>query len=476
MAPSDVIVTPPAGQQESAPELQRALHFPGVLMQSIGLMAPTATLILVIQFTSGYAGLAVPVAFIIAVVIMLLLAVTLSDIARRLPSAGGYYTFMRAALGSPAGVFVAIMLFIYGLSPSMNAAYLANVLTTELKTRYSIHLVWPILFVLIVLGCAFAAYRGIKYSGRALVYLGSVECVVLVTLGVWGLASPGKGGFSFEPFNPGSTSLHGLFLGVIFSIFLFTGWEGAAPVAEESDNPRRNIPRALIGSILLCGAVLVVACWGILDGWGVDRLSSFTASSELPPFILAKQYWGGAGVILLLAVLNSVIVVSLASTIVITRMSYALGRVGIFPAWFGKLHPKYNSPANATVALTIFSLVIGGLGGATFGAANSYFIFGLVITLNLIIVYIAGNYAVARYFNRNVKPEFSWLKHVILPIITSVALVYVGYKSVSPLPAYPVADGIWIAIGWVVVALLIAVGTRHRAREMDLVALAAEAD
>jgi amino acid transporter len=99
-----------------------------------------------------------------------------------------------------------------------------------------------------------------------------------------------------------------------------------------------------------------------------------------------------------------------------------------------------------------------------------------VITLNLIIVYIAGNYAVFRYFNQHVKHEFSWLKHIILPVITSAALVYVGYKSVSSLPSYPVADGIWIAIGWTVVALIIAVGTRHRARDMDIAALAAEID
>ena len=469
MGPADAVATAsPSTEQDSGPRLVRALHFPGVLMQAIGLMAPTATLILVIQFTAGYAGLAVPIAFIIAVVIMLMLAVTLSDIARRLPSAGGYYTFVRAGLGSPAGVFITVLLLV--------AAYLAKVLTVELKANYSISLVWPVLFVPVVLGCAWAAYRGISYSGRALVYLGSVECVVLLALGFSGLISPGKGGFSLQPFNPGSPSLHGLFLGVVFSIFLFTGWEGAAPVAEESENPRRNIPRALIGSILLCGLVLVVACWGILDGWGVDRLGAFTSSSELPPFILAKHYWGGAGVILLLAVLNSVIVVSLASTIVITRVVYALARAGIAPAWFGKLHPVYKSPANATIALTVASLVIGSVGGATLGPANSYFIFGLIITLNLIVVYIGGNYAVAQYFHRHARPDFSPTKHVILPIITSAMLVYVGYKSVSPLPAYPVADGIWIAIGWVVVALLVAVGTRRRARHMDIAALAAETD
>ena len=354
---------------------------------------------------------------------------------------------------------------------------LARVLTQELVPDYSVGIAWPILFVLILAGCAWAAYRresairGGRWSTS-----GCLQCLILVGLGVSGLLDPGPGGLSLKPFDPSVTSAHGLFLGVVFSIFLFTGWEGAATVAEETRNPRKLIPRALIGSIAICGVLLSVASWGMLVGWGVDRLASFNASSELPPFILAKHYWGAGGVFLLLAVLNSVIVICLASTIVITRMTYALARAGIAPAWFGELHPRYRSPANATIALLVFSLILGTLGAVTLGAADFYFVYGFFFTILLIIVYIAGNYAVGRYFLHDFRSEFSVVKHVILPLFTTVALVYVGYKSVVPLPANPVGSGLWIAIGWIVVALGIAIATRKRTRSMDLAALAAGTD
>jgi amino acid transporter len=174
--------------------------------------------------------------------------------------------------------------------------------------------------------------------------------------------------------------------------------------------------------------------------------------------------------------LNSVIVICLASTIVVTRMIYALSRAGIAPQWLGKLHPRYKSPANATLTLTVLSLVIGVIGAVTLGAANSYFVYGLFFTILLIIVYIGGNYAVGRYFWRTFRGEFRPWKHVALPVVTSIALVYVGYKSVVPLPAYPVGAGVWVAIGWIAVAIAIAVGTRRRTRDMDLATLASQED
>ena len=141
-------------------------------MQSVGLMAPTATLILSVGFIVGFAGVAAPLAFLIAMGLMFLLAVTLSDIAKRLPSAGGYYTFIRAGIGSKFGLFVAILLLFYILSPSMNASYLAEVVSTELRANYSVSIAWPFFFVPLILGCGYFAYRGAKFSGRALVVLG----------------------------------------------------------------------------------------------------------------------------------------------------------------------------------------------------------------------------------------------------------------------------------------------------------------
>ena len=116
---------------------------------------------------------------------------------------------------------------------------------------------------------AFIQYRGVQVSGKTLVITGGIELVVVSLLGLWGLASPGPGGLNLKPFDPGNaTSISGLFLAAVFAIQAFTGWEGAAPMAEESENPRRNVPRALIGSVILFGIFIVVMQWGRHDRLG----------------------------------------------------------------------------------------------------------------------------------------------------------------------------------------------------------------
>ena len=57
----------------------------------------------------------------------------------------------------------------------------------------------------------------------------------------------------------------------MFAIQAFTGWEGSAPMAEESENPSKNVPRALIGSVILFGIFIVIVQWGVMVGWGTDN-------------------------------------------------------------------------------------------------------------------------------------------------------------------------------------------------------------
>ena len=83
--------------------------------------------------------------------------------------------------------------------------------------------------------------------------------MIVGTLAVWGIFDPGKGGFNFASFNPGNVAnWSGFSLAVVFSIQGYTGWDGAAPLAEETADPKRNVPRAVIGSILILGAFLVL--------------------------------------------------------------------------------------------------------------------------------------------------------------------------------------------------------------------------
>ena len=106
---------------------------------------------------------------------------------------------------------------------------------------------------------------GITVSAKWMVTLGAAGVAIALVLSLWGFFLPGPGGVNFAPFNPvKASSRSGLYLAVIFSIFAFNGWESVAPLAEESENPRRNLPRAILISILVKAASWSSArgdCW-----------------------------------------------------------------------------------------------------------------------------------------------------------------------------------------------------------------------
>jgi amino acid transporter len=445
---SDVKPVPNEVDQRGGESLLRGLKLPGVLMQSIGTMAPAASVVFTVQFLASFAGVNVPGAMLVAMVIMLALAFILSQIARILPSAGGYYTFVRAAFGPKAGMAVGAAVLVYAFAPSMNSGYLATVLQQQIQSNFNFNIPWQVFFVFAILLTGYLAYRGIAVSGKALLVLGIFEVSVLVVLGIWGLASPGTGGTSLSDLNPfGAGS--GLYLSVVFAIFFFAGWEGAAPIAEESHEPERTIPRALMGSVIGLGIVFVIVTWGLISGWGANGIKGFAGSSDLAAIVVARHYWGGGWVLVLLALFNSVLAISLASILMVTRMMFAMSRVGVFPSFMGKLHPKYKTPANATIVSVVFSLVVGLVSWVTVGPQEAYYIYGLMFTLLIIIVYIAGNVAVTRYYHKHLPEKYRIVSHAVVPVIASLILIYVGYKSVWPLPAYPVAWGVWFALIWV---------------------------
>ena len=101
-----------------------------------------------------------------------------------------------------------------------------------------------------------------------------------------------------------------------------------------------------MSTIVIMGAYLVFTSWGILIGWGTDDLGTPIASKELPPFVLARRFWGPVGRHLF-ALLNSMIAVSIASSLVSTRMWYAMARSGALPRSLASIHPRHKTPINA---------------------------------------------------------------------------------------------------------------------------------
>jgi amino acid transporter len=315
------------------------------------------------------------------------------------------------------------------------------------------------------------AYLGIQLSVRTIVVVGAAEFLIVLALGLSGLINPGPGGFTFQAFdysyNPGGiATVSGFFLAFVLTVQGLTGWEAAVPLAEETENPRRNIPRAIMASIAIIGVMLVIVLWGQIIGWGVNDLSNLPGSPELPALVIAHRVWGALWWLALLAMFTSVFGASLACQNVATRMWYRMGRAGVLPAAVGSVSAKRQTPTVAIHMQTALNVLLG-LGAAAIWGPDKIFVFsvGFVLVLGVIFVYIMANIGVVLYYWRENRKEFNAIYHFVFPVGTSLILLYSVYASFNPLPAPPYNITPLVAGGWLVLGIAILVALRLRGNE-----------
>jgi amino acid transporter len=452
---------PPSGGLQ-----QGVVGLPTVLMQSVAQIAPAVGILSTIAFSTSLAGLGAPSTYLVAFFIALVVAIALGQLAKFLPSAGGFYTYVSTTVGPGAGFIVGwLYSWFVAAIPGALAGYTGFVLHDELSSQYGVDIPWWVWAVAILVLVAIVGYRGIRVSGKALMIFSVAEMVIVIGLAVSGMVSPGPGGFSFSGLSPGtSTNLNGFYLAVVFSIFAFTGWESAAAVAEETRNPRWAIPRALVWSVVVLGIFYVFCAWGFQIGWGTRHLTRLASSTENPAFVLAHRVWG-AWVLVLLALLNSGIAVCIACTTDSTRNWYAMSRAGAFPAFLNHIHPQHHTPSRAVLAQGALALIVALGVGAWIGADQAFFVLGLVGTLAYVVVYLLGNIGVVRFFRTTERRHFNLVLHLLFPVASSVALLWVAWKSLDPLPAAPVRYAPIVAGTWLISGALVLLHLRRSGRE-----------
>ncbi len=449
---------------------ENAVGLPGMLMQGIATIGPSFAILASFVFIVGFAGIVTPWAFLFGGVLLGLQALSAAQLAKVFPSAGGWYTWIARAFHPRAGFFAGVLFSVW-LPPvaALTLSYLSKtVLEPSIKAEYGVDIQWWI-WVLVGLALViYFAYQGITISEKALIITGSIEIVIMVALAFTGLASPGPGGFSWAPLNPAHFGLAGnLFLGVVFSIFAFSGWESTGPLAEESKNPKRNVPIGLVGSVLVLTVYFVFVTWAYLVGTGVNKVAATAnPNGPFPVAIMAQRVWSGAWVLLLFALLNSAIALSIACFNGGTRTWYAMGRSGVLPRALGKVNPRRKTPINAIhvqVAVQALAFVF----VLIYGAANVFFSWANAITIGLVLMYILCNIGVVKYYLTDARSQFNPLLHLVVPVVASAAGVVVVWKSYfSPFTSTgPVFWGLMTFIGVLAITVIILIYLRVRGKE-----------
>ncbi len=440
-------------------------------MQAITSVGPAVSVFVTFQPGVGLAGIDTPLVYLADVWIVLMLGSTLFHLSRVFPSAGGYFTYVSRTLNPRVGFLVSWAFMLYSaISPGVLFGFLGRFLSLT-AAPYGINIPWIIPFSLVASLTGFIIYRGVEFSGRSLMVIGVLEIGIVMAFGIWGFVAPASGHVSFAPFDPHRISAGAFAISAIFGIFVYTGWESIAPMAEESANPRRNIPIATVASILFSGALIVLCTWGMLLSWGLQDIAGIVNDPSMPALTLAHRIWGPGWWLIVFAVANSIVGAGVGMSMVSSRMWFAMARVGALPAVFASIHPRFQTPAAAT-CLQILLFFVVGIGGAWwFGIDNLYLVGGLITVFAAIFIYIAANVGLSYHMWTHHRAGFHWRQHGVYPTLSTIALLILCYKSIVPLPDYPVRwapiiVGIWMTIGLTLVIVLFAMGREewlHRA-------------
>jgi amino acid transporter len=274
------------------------------------------------------------------------------------------------------------------------------------------------------------------------------------------------GHLSGVPFNPSHINNHfsGLALAFPLGVYLFIGWENSAALAEETTNPRRNVPRAVFLSIALMAATYLLVAYATVSGFGYSD-KALTAAA-IPFISVAHSIAAWVAFIAYLAGLTSTLGVLIAAVNSQCRLIFNAGREGLLPSWIGRVHPVRRTPVNAIItfvavasAITLVWALghwIGGHGNSL-DALNFFFESSTMGTLLILVVYFLANLALPFFYRKYRPAEFNVVKHVILPVLGMAAIAVPVYYLCKPPQPQPYDWFPFAALGVIVVSILYSV-------------------
>jgi amino acid transporter len=463
---------------------EHSIGLPQVLFQSITHMAPAAAVAYSLFISVPDARQALPLSVGLALIACLCAAVAIGQLAKLVPSAGGLYAYAARSLGPWAGLLVA-WLFI-GFQPLV-APFLylefgwamSDVFDTSVGWHYSGQWwVWVLLMTVIVF---LLTYRDIRLSTTAGVLLGAFEIGIFAALALWMLFS-NAGDLNVQPFNPNHAAGHwsGVFKGMVFAILAFIGFEASAPLGEEAKNPRRTIPRAVVGSALAIGLFYVLCSYAWVFGAGFDSFVKQATGAD-PWRNLGKVFWGTGWIVVFLAICNSIAANSNAAVNAATRVFYSLARNGLAPRPLGRTHQRFKTPSVAIIWMSAFALVLSLLIGWKWGALTGFALIATLAVPLVILVYMLVCAGCMRLYLSERRSEFNPLLHLVMPIGGIVLFFFpLYYQFYKTPPTYPIKYANWIAIAWAALGLGVTIAVvmfrPDRLRDVDRVYVEDETD
>jgi amino acid transporter len=460
-----------ASQGESGYERLGAkrLSLIDVVAQSVGFMGPVFSAAFLIPLIAGAgasgrgAGEATPFAVILASIGVFALGWIVAQYAKKIHAAGSLYDYVSMGFGGRTGA-VAGWVY-YGGTTVLASAIVCligglvhDILLGEFEIEPLPGWVWSLLFVAAVF---LIMYLGVEISTRVQLTLALVSAAVVLVffLSVILQADTQK----IAAFSPTSAAdgWGGILFGVVYGVLIFVGFETAANLAEETKEPKRAIPKAVLGAVIIVSIFYVIGSYVEVAGFGFDLnviTSPDVAGAPLfalgaPGTTYGSEFWLK---ILLLVVFLDMLAVYVGAAVASTRGVFAMARDRRFPAMMASVSKRHATPIGAIVLLIAIQVVL-----IVVAEANDtllalpelphYFsVFVWCATFGgfaLIVVYLLMSVGALRGLSDHPNKAGLWISALVGIVITGAAIFGSFYKVTSPTLLAPWAALIWGAIG-----------------------------
>lgn len=462
-----------AEASDSEKGLKRTLTAWSLVALGIGAIIGAGLFVRTATAAAQNAGPSVTIGFIVAAIGCALAGLCYAELSSSIPISGSAYTYTYATMGELLAWIIGWDLI---LEYAVGAAtvgiawseYLNNLLVNVLHTSpipyelchspfqtssdgVSGMINLPALFI--VAAISLLLIRGTQESAfvNGIIVVVKVAIVVMIIIFGWSFINP----VNHTPYIPESsifTDEHGVghsfggvmgILGAAGTVFFaFIGFDAVSTAAQETKNPKRDMPIGILGSLAIC-TVLYILFAHVLTG--IATVEDFRTGGKeasvafaIGKYMIGYQWLAQFVTVAILAGFSSVILVMLLGQ---SRVFYAMGKDGLLPKAFGDLHPKYKTPYKANLAiLVIVGLFAAFIPGDIVGDMTSIgTLFAFILVCISVIVLRKTNPEMKREFKTPFVPFVP-----ILGVLVCLAMIYgLGWTNWLRL-------AVWLAIGLII--------------------------
>lgn len=358
-----------ASTEEEGGSLEKTIGPVALTALGVGAIIGTGIFV-VIGEGAAMAGPALVLSFVLAAVTCLFSALSYAELASSVPVSGSAYTYSYATMGELVAFIIGWDLILeYGVSVAAVAVGWGGNVNEFLDAAFGFTIpdaiskspedggVFNLPAVFIVLAITVLLVRGTRESARVNTIMVGIKLVVLIFFIVAALTAFKAG--HFTPFNPKGTGGITSAAGVIF--FAYIGFDAVATGSEESKNPGRDLPIAIVGSLIISTLLYIAVA---ISAVGVAPVGSLGREGNDAP--LAAALREGTGISWASGVLAFGALIAITSVVLVimygqTRIFFAMCRDGLMPQSFAKVHPRYGTPARLTIGFGALIAVLAAL-------------------------------------------------------------------------------------------------------------------